>query len=103
MTSIQDRQMEEFCLGNGRYSPNRLQDRSRYFPVYSDKRDGVGPALRFSAAERERSDIDSEFSESASNLADHAGLVAVAQIQNRPFELRLQWYAFDLEQAWRAV
>ena len=56
--------MEELRLGNGRYGPNRLQDRRRHFPVHTHQRDGVSPALGFSAAERERSDIDSEFSES---------------------------------------
>jgi hypothetical protein len=52
--------MQELGLGDGRNRPDRPKDRSRHLTVDTNKRDSVGPALGFAAAESESSDIYSE-------------------------------------------
>src|SRR6266403_1949816 len=95
--------MQQLGLGNGRNRPDRSQDRSRHLTVYANRGDSVGPALGFAAAKSERSDIDSELPKSASDLADDARFIAVPQIENGAFQLRLQRNSFDLEHPWRAI
>src|SRR5205807_1038970 len=95
--------MQELGLGNGGNRPDRLKDRSRHFSVHANKGDGVGPALGFAAAESESSDIDSKLPKSASNLADDTRFIAVPQIENGAFQLRLQRNSFDLENARRTI
>src|SRR6266481_3184081 len=95
--------MQELGLGNGGNRPDRPKDRGRHLAVYANKRDSVGPALSFAAAESERSDIDSELPKSASDLANDARFIAVPQIKNGAFQLRLQRNPFDLEHPGRTV
>src|SRR6266436_3559583 len=95
--------MQQLGFGNGRNRPDRSQDRSRHLAVYANKGDSVGPALGFAAAESERSDIDSELPKSASDLANDARFIAVPQIKNGAFQLRLQRNTFDLENAGRTI
>src|SRR5882757_3089037 len=95
--------MQQLGLGNGRNRPDRPEDRGRHLTVYANEGDGVGPALGFAAAESERSDIHSELPKSASNLADDARFIAVPQIENGAFQLRLQRNSFDLEHAGRTI
>src|SRR6267378_1785236 len=95
--------MQQLRLGNGGNRTDRPKDRGGHLAVYANKRDGVGPALGFAAPESERSDIHSELSKSASNLANDARLIAVPQIKNRAFQLRLQRNTFNLENAGRTI
>src|SRR6266850_3634909 len=95
--------MQEFGLSDGRNRTDRPQDRSRHFAVDANKGNGIRPALGFSPSECERGDIDAELAQSASNLADDSGFVAVSQIENCALKLGLERNPFDLEYARRAV
>src|SRR6266550_3106996 len=95
--------MQELGLGYGGNRADRPQDRGRHLALYTNKRDGVGPALGFAAPQSKRSDIHSELSKSASDLANDARLIAIPQIENGAFQLRLQRNPFDLEHPGRAI
>src|SRR6266851_3229269 len=95
--------MHELGLSNGRNRPDRPKDRARDLSINANKRDGVGSPLGFAAPKSERSNIDSELPQSASDLADDAGLVAVSQVKNGPLKLRLQRNTFDLKHPRRTI
>src|SRR6266403_1970318 len=95
--------MQQLSLSDGRNRPNRLENGRRHFAVNANERDSISATLRLAPTESKRSDINAESSQGRADLADDSGLVAVSQIENRAFKLRLQRNSFDMQHTRRAV
>src|SRR6266478_4748762 len=96
-------QTNEFGFRDSGDAADGLQDRRGNFAVKPNERNRLRAAGRFPAAERKCGDVYAQLSQRRAHLADDAGLVAVTQIENRPFELGLQRNAVNLEDAGRGV
>src|SRR5262249_10695498 len=59
--------------------------------------------MGFAAPQGESRDIDAEFAQRGTNLANYAGLVAIPQIKEGAFELRFDRNTADLQHAGSAV
>ena len=61
------------------------------------------PTRLFAPPQRKSRNVHAKLAQCRSDLADNAGFIAVAQIKNRPLELRLDRNSADLQHARRAI
>src|SRR6266446_927398 len=94
---------KEAGFGDGADLLDGLKDRRGYISVQADQGYGLGTNGGLSPAEGEGGDVDSELAQGRAYLADHAGFVAVAEVQNCAFELRLHGYPVYLQYTRGAV
>ena len=88
-------EMEEAGLGDGGDGADGVEDGGGDFAVYADEGDGMGALLGRAAAEGECGDVDAELTEGGTDMADYAGLVIVAEIQESAFEVGFERDALD--------
>src|SRR6266403_6196289 len=93
---------QQFRLGNGRNGPNGTKDRGGYIAVQPNEGDSFGATVRFATAEGEGGDIHAKLSEGGAHLTDDSGFVAISQIEDGAFQLRLERDSFDLKDPRRA-
>src|SRR5467141_3792347 len=102
-TAVSTSSEEEEGFGDGADLLDRLKDRRGYISVQADQGYGLGADGGLPTAEGEGGDVDAELAEGRAYLADHAGFVAVAEVQNGAFELRFHGYPVYLQYAGGAV
>src|SRR6476660_10293248 len=94
---------QQFRLGNRRNVPNWGKNRGRYLTVQPNERNGFGAAIGIATAEGKGGDIHAMLSERGAHLTDDPWLVAVSQVQDGAFQLRLERDSFDLKDSRRTV
>ena len=95
--------MEEAGLGDGGDGADGVEDGGGDFAVDADEGDGVSASMGGAAAEGEGGDVDAEATEGGAHLADYAGLVVIAEVEEGAFEMGFEGDALDHEDAGRAV
>src|SRR5580704_6270345 len=96
-------QMDEASLCNGRVLAHGFQNRFGNVAVHADQGDSFGAGSGVASAQGEGGDIHAVFSQSATDMADDAGLVLVAQEEHSAIKLSFERDAVDLNYARRAV
>src|SRR6266850_481475 len=94
---------QQFRLGNRWNGPDWTENHCGDLAIYPNERNSFGAASRIATAESEGGNIHAKLSERSANLADDSGLVAVSQIEDGAFQLRLERDSFDLKHPRRTV
>ena len=92
-------EVEEAGFGDGGDGADGVENGGRDLAVDADEGDGMGTLVGGAAAEREGGDVDAELAERRADLANYAGFVFVAEVEDGAFQLRFERDALNIEDA----